>query len=57
MAVTHKMSKKAPSQNPVKFFECQQQGGVHGSPTRVPDELKSGAMREKVWGRKNLSKQ
>lgn len=57
MAVTHKMPKKSPSQNPVDFFECKQQGGTHGSPTRVPDVLKSGPMREHVMGRKNLSKQ
>ena len=57
MAVTRSMSKKAPCQNPVKFFECQQEGGVHGKPTKVPDVLKSGKMREHVMGRKNLSKQ
>lgn len=57
MAVTHKMPKKSPSQNPVDFFECKQQGGTHGSPTRVPDVLKSGPMREHVMGRKNLSRQ
>jgi hypothetical protein len=57
MAVTSKMPKKAPTQNPVAFFELKQKGGAHGSPTHVPDKLSSGTMREKVWGRKSLSKQ
>ena len=57
MAVTHKMPKKAPSQNPVAFYETKQQGGPHGSPTHVADVLKSGKMREKVYGRKSLAKQ
>jgi len=57
MAVTSKMPKKAPTQNPVDFYECKQQGGTHGSPTRIPDVLKSGKMREEVFGRKDLSKQ
>jgi hypothetical protein len=57
MAVTHKMPKKAPSQNPVEFSMLKQQGGTHGSPQRVPDVLKSGPMREEVMGRKDLSKQ
>ena len=56
MAVSRSHSKKEPSQNPVSFFECQQQGGTHGKPTRVPDKLKSGTMREKIYGRKDLSK-
>jgi hypothetical protein len=51
------MPKKAPTQNPVEFFECKQQGGTHGTPTRIPDVLKSGKMREEVYGRKTLSKQ
>ena len=57
MAVSRTISKKAPTQNPVKFFECQQQGGTHGSATKIPDVLSSGPMREKIHGRKNLSKQ
>lgn len=57
MAVSRSSSKKAPTQNPVAFFECEQQGGKHGKPTSIPDVLKSGAMREKIHGRKNLSKQ
>ena len=57
MAVSRDMTKKAPTQNPVEFFECKQQGGTHGTPTRVPDVLKSGKMREEVYGRKSLSKQ
>lgn len=57
MAVSRNMPKKAPTQNPVAFYECEQQGGTHGKPTRVPDVLKSGKMREEVYGRKTLSKQ
>lgn len=57
MAVTRKMSKKAPTQNPVAFFKLEQQGGTHGKPTKIPDVLKSGEMREKIHGRKDLSKQ
>lgn len=57
MAISKTHSKKAPSQNPVKFFEGQQQGGAYGSPTSVPDKLSSGTQREKIYGRKSLSKQ
>jgi len=57
MAVSRNMPKKAPSQNPVKFAALEQQGGKHGMPTKVPDVLKSGKMREELWGRKDLSKQ
>ena len=35
----------------------KQQGGSQGSPQSVPDQLKSGPMQEKIWGRPNLSKQ
>jgi hypothetical protein len=57
MAVTKSMPKKAPTQNPVDFYQLKQQGGTHGVPTKVGDTLKSGAMREKIYGRKSLSKQ
>jgi len=57
MAVSRSSSKKAPSQNPVAFYQGVQQGGAHGKPTRVGDKLASGAMREKIWGKKDLSKQ
>jgi hypothetical protein len=57
MAVTRNMPKKAPTQNPVAFSMLEQQGGTHGKPTKVPDVLKSGPMREEVFGRKSLSKQ
>ena len=57
MAVTRSSSKKAPSQLPVNFFECKQEGGTHGKAQRVPDVMKSGKMREAVHGRKNLGKQ
>ena len=57
MAINRGFSKKAPSQAPTKFFECQQQGGAHGSPTKVGDRLTDGPMREKIYGRKSLSKQ
>ena len=68
MAVTRKIDKKAPSQNPHAFFACEQQGGTHGMPTKVPDMLGHGEMgtdgagpgrkiREQIHGRKDLSKQ
>lgn len=57
MAVDRKYSKKAPSQSPVAFFECKQQGGTHGKAQKVGDKLASGAQREKVYGRKSLGKQ
>jgi hypothetical protein len=57
MAVSRNMPKKAPTQAPVKFFECEQQGGPHGKPTKVPDVQKSGKMREELFGRRDLSKQ
>lgn len=57
MAVSRSFSKKAPSQQPVDFFECKQQGGTHGKPTKVGDKLRSGAQREKIYGRSNLGKQ
>lgn len=57
MAISRGFSKKAPTQAPTKFFECQQQGGTHGKPTRVGDRLQSGAMREKINGRESLSRQ
>lgn len=58
MAISRSWSKKAPSQNPVDFFEGKQAGGTNGSqskPQRVPDKLTSGAQREKIFGRKSLS--
>lgn len=50
-------SKKAPSQNPVDFYQSKQQGGTNGSqskPQSVPDKLSGGPMREQIFGRKNL---
>jgi len=57
MAVSRGFSKKAPSQAPTPFFECKQQGGAHGMPTKVGDRLTDGPMREKIYGRPSLSKQ
>lgn len=58
MAISRTISKKAPSQNPVDFAMLKQHGGTHGEPAqKVGDVLKSGPMREKVMGRKNLGKQ
>jgi len=54
MAVSRTSHKKSPSQNPVGFFKCEQQGGTHGKPTSVPDKLSGGPQREKVFGRKSL---
>ena len=68
MAISRKIDKKAPSQNPHAFFACEQHGGMHGKPSRVPDRLGSGTMgtdgtgpgkklREPIYGRPDLSKQ
>ena len=57
MAVTKKMPKKAPTQNPTAFYKLEQQGGTHGKPTSVGDKLTGGPMREQIFGRKSLSKQ
>lgn len=57
MAISRGFSKKAPSQNPVSTFKCEQQGGAHGKAQRVPDKLTGGPQREKIFGRPDLSKQ
>lgn len=57
MAISRDHPKKSPSQNPVDFYHSRQQGGAHGKPTRVPDELNGGKLVEKVMGKKDLSKQ
>lgn len=56
MAVSRTITKKSPSQAPVDFFECKQSGGTKGASTVVPDKQKSGAMREKLYGRSDLGK-
>lgn len=50
MAISKTHDKKSPSQNPVDFYKSAPQGGAHGKPTSVPDQLKGGPMREKVMG-------
>lgn len=52
MAIDRSSHKKAPSQNPVDFAMSKQQGGAYGKPQNVPDVLKSGPQREKVFGKK-----
>jgi hypothetical protein len=56
MAVSRSITKKSPSQAPVDFFNCKQSGGTKGSTYVAPDKQKSGPMREKLYGRKDLSK-
>jgi hypothetical protein len=56
MAMKIKSGKKAPSQNPVSFYQGDDKGGAYGKPEAVPDRLPSGPMREKLYGRPNLSK-
>lgn len=56
MAVSRSLGRKAPSQDGTKFFECQQAGGASGKPQSVPERPKSGAMREKIYGRPGLNK-
>jgi hypothetical protein len=48
MAVSRTIHPKAPSQNPVAFYKCEQQGGSQGKPMSVPEKLKGGPMREKM---------
>lgn len=50
MAISRDHAKKQPSQNPVDFYMGKQQGGAYGKGGSVPDQLKSGPMREKVMG-------
>lgn len=55
MAISRSHAKKSPSQNPVDFFEGKQKGGPLGKSSYLaPDKLKSGAQREKIFGRKDL---
>lgn len=56
MAMSRTHGKKSPSQNPVAFFGCKQSGGSKGGTGKVADKLSSGSQREKIYGRKNLSK-
>jgi hypothetical protein len=53
MAVDRKIDPKAPTQNPVDFYKGHQQGGPHGTPTKVGEKLTGGPMRE-VMRRKGL---
>lgn len=55
MSISKSHSKKSPSQNPVDFYQSKQSGGAEGKATgKVPDQLKGGPMREKIFGRKDL---
>ena len=56
MAISKTHAKKSPSQLPNGFYESKQQGGAYGSPQNVPDVMRSGTMREKIYGRKDLGK-
>jgi hypothetical protein len=53
MAISRTIHPKAPSQNPVSFYEGKQQGGAQGKPEKVGEKLKGGPMREKM-SRKGL---
>lgn len=56
MAISRSHGKKSPSQDPKAFFECKQSGGTKGASYKAPDKLSSGSQREKIEGRKSLSK-
>ena len=57
MAISRSFDKKAPSQRPVDYFNCVPFGGARGLKHEpVPDQNKSGPLREKIFGRKDLSK-
>ena len=58
MAISReKYDKKAPTQNPVDFFKGETQGGTDGKAQKIPDKLSGGPVREKIYGRDDLSKQ
>lgn len=54
MSITKAHPRKAPTENPVDFYKSKQQGGAHGKPTSIPQQLQGGPMREPLMGRKNL---
>ena len=54
MAIEKHHPHKSPSQNPVDFYKSKPQGGKHGTPSSVPEQLKGGPMREKITGTKDL---
>lgn len=57
MAISRSHAKKSPNQNPVSFYKSEQFGGAEGKSTqKVPDKLTGGPMREKIYGKKDLSK-
>jgi hypothetical protein len=56
MAISRSLSRKAPSQAPVEFFECKQSGGAYGGSGKAPEKPRSGTLREKIMGRKSLAK-
>jgi hypothetical protein len=56
MAISRSIQRKAPSQAPVDFFECKQAGGTHGGTGKAPEKSRSGPLREKIMGRKDLAK-
>lgn len=53
MAVDRKITPKAPTQKPVDFYDCKQQGGAHGRPEKVGERQSNPGMREKL-SRKGL---
>jgi len=57
MAVSKEHDSKSPSQSPTGFYKLEKQGGAFGKPTRVPQELASGPMVEKIMGRPALHNQ
>lgn len=55
MAISKSHAAKSPNQNPTGFAKSEQFGGARGQSTqKVPQQLPSGPMREKVDGRKDL---
>jgi len=57
MAISKTHAKKSPNQNPVAFYKSEQFGGAEGKSTqKVGDKLTGGPQREKIYGRKDLSK-
>lgn len=52
MAVSRTITRKAPSQAPKDFFQCTPSRGTG----KAPEKSVSGPQREKIFGKKALSK-
>jgi hypothetical protein len=59
MPISKTHAKKSPTQNPASFYKMENRsfGGPEGKSTqKVGDKLTGGPMREKIMGKKSLSR-